>query len=135
MKLPLAAIVTAGLVVGLCQQSLAAQEPAPAGKRVALLVGVNKYDKRLFNDLSFAERDVEELAAILEKGGYDVHLLTGRASGAKRATLKNIPAMLVWSGLIVVLTVLGFATLLAGMIVVAPLLGHATWHAYRDLVR
>jgi uncharacterized membrane protein len=52
-----------------------------------------------------------------------------------RATFKNIPAMLVWSALIVVLTALGFVTLLAGMIVVAPLLGHATWHAYRDLVR
>ena len=52
-----------------------------------------------------------------------------------RATLKNIPAMLVWSALIVVLTALGFVTLLAGMIIVAPLLGHATWHAYRDLVR
>jgi uncharacterized membrane protein len=52
-----------------------------------------------------------------------------------RATFKNLPAMLVWSALIVVLTALGFATLLAGMIVVAPLLGHATWHAYRDLVR
>jgi len=52
-----------------------------------------------------------------------------------RATLKNLPAMLVWSALIVVLTAIGFATLLAGMIVIAPLLGHATWHAYRDLIR
>jgi uncharacterized membrane protein len=51
-----------------------------------------------------------------------------------RATLANIPAMAVWSLLIVVLTVFGFLTLLLGMIVVAPLLGHATWHAYRDLV-
>ena len=52
-----------------------------------------------------------------------------------RATLKNLPAMLVWSALIVGLTAIGFVTLLAGMIIVAPLLGHATWHAYRDLVR
>lgn len=52
-----------------------------------------------------------------------------------RVTLRNLPAMLVWSALIVVLTAFGFLTLLAGMIVVAPLLGHATWHAYRDLVR
>lgn len=51
-----------------------------------------------------------------------------------RATLANLPAMLVWSALIVVLTAFGFATLLLGMIIVAPLLGHATWHAYRDLV-
>jgi uncharacterized membrane protein len=51
-----------------------------------------------------------------------------------KATLHNIPAMIVWAALIVGLTALGFVTLLLGMIVVAPLLGHATWHAYRDLV-
>lgn len=50
------------------------------------------------------------------------------------ATLSNLPAMLVWSALIVVLTALGFLTMLVGMIIVAPLLGHATWHAYRALV-
>jgi uncharacterized membrane protein len=54
--------------------------------------------------------------------------------GSLKATLSNIPAMLVWSALIVVLTAFGFLTLLLGMIVVAPLLGHATWHAYRELV-
>ena len=51
-----------------------------------------------------------------------------------KASLHNIPAMIVWAALIVGLTALGFATLLLGMIVIAPLLGHATWHAYRDLV-
>lgn len=51
-----------------------------------------------------------------------------------RASLHNIPAMLLWAAIIVGLTALGFATLLIGMIVVAPLLGHATWHAYRDLI-
>jgi uncharacterized membrane protein len=47
----------------------------------------------------------------------------------------NPLAMLVWAALIVSLTAIGFATLLFGMIVLIPLLGHATWHAYRDLVR
>jgi uncharacterized membrane protein len=51
-----------------------------------------------------------------------------------RATLSNLPAMLVWSALIVVVTAVGFLTLLIGMVWVAPLLGYATWHAYRDLV-
>jgi uncharacterized membrane protein len=51
-----------------------------------------------------------------------------------RATWHNLPAMLVWSALIVALTALGFVTIV-GMVIVAPLLGHATWHAYRDLVR
>ena len=52
-----------------------------------------------------------------------------------RVTCANIPAMLVWAALIVCVTALGFITLLIGMVVCAPLLGHATWHAYRDLVR
>jgi len=51
-----------------------------------------------------------------------------------RATLANLPAMLVWAALIVALTAFGFLTLLVGMVVVAPLLGYATWHAYRDLI-
>jgi uncharacterized membrane protein len=32
------------------------------------------------------------------------------------------------------LTLVGFATVLFGLIFVIPLLGHASWHAYRDLV-
>ena len=51
-----------------------------------------------------------------------------------KASLHNIPAMVVWAALIVGLTALGLATLLLGMVVIAPVLGHATWHAYRDLV-
>ena len=51
-----------------------------------------------------------------------------------RVTLANLPAMVVWAGLIVALTALGFLTLLAGMVVITPLLGYATWHAYRDLI-
>ena len=51
------------------------------------------------------------------------------------AVIRNIPAMLLWAGLIVVLTAIGFVTLLFGMIVIFPILGHATWHAYRDLTQ
>ena len=51
------------------------------------------------------------------------------------AVIRNIPAMLVWAGLIVVLSAIGFVTLLFGMIVIFPILGHATWHAYRDLTQ
>ncbi len=48
--------------------------------------------------------------------------------------IRNIPAMILWSALILALTIIGYATLLAGMLIVAPLLGHATWHAYADLI-
>lgn len=52
-----------------------------------------------------------------------------------QATRANLPAMAVWAAVIVVLTGIGYATLLFGMVVLFPLLGHATWHAYRDLVK
>lgn len=65
----------------------------------------------------------------------DRHASAGQAIAASvRATLKNLPAMVVWAALIVGVTVLGFLTLLIGMVIVAPLLGYATWHAYRDLI-
>lgn len=51
-----------------------------------------------------------------------------------RVTLRDLPAMIVWSALIAALVAFGFMTFLIGMVVVFPLLGHATWHAYRDLV-
>ena len=47
---------------------------------------------------------------------------------------QNFAPLLLWAGLIVVLTLLGFATLLFGLVVIMPILGHASWHAYRDLV-
>jgi uncharacterized membrane protein len=51
-----------------------------------------------------------------------------------RVVLRNIPAMILWSALILVLTFIGYATLLAGMLIIAPLLGHATWYAYADMI-
>src|SRR5205807_1456607 len=67
-----------------------AQAASPSGKKVALLIGVNKYANRGFRDLEFAERDVGELANVLEPVGYEVHVLTSTAAGGKRATLANI---------------------------------------------
>ncbi|HEY6516664.1 MAG TPA: DUF2189 domain-containing protein [Steroidobacteraceae bacterium] len=65
----------------------------------------------------------------------DRHATASEAMWASiKASVHNVPAMIVWAALIVGLTALGFATFLLGMIVVAPLLGHATWHAYRDLI-
>lgn len=48
--------------------------------------------------------------------------------------LRNPFAMAMWAALIVVLTLLGLASLLIGLVLVMPVLGHASWHAYRDLV-
>lgn len=51
------------------------------------------------------------------------------------AVTHNLAAMVIWAALIVVLTAIGFATLLFGLVVIFPVLGHATWHAYRDTTR
>ncbi len=66
----------------------------------------------------------------------DRHASAGEAMrGSVSATIHNIPAMIVWSALILVLTIIGYATLLAGLLLAAPLLGHATWHAYKGMIR
>ena len=51
-----------------------------------------------------------------------------------RAALLNPLPMALGATLILVITLLGMATLLVGMVVAVPWLAHASWHAYRDLV-
>jgi len=51
-----------------------------------------------------------------------------------RVVLLNPLPAAIWAGLLLGLTLLGFATALSGLILIIPLLGHASWHAYRDLV-
>lgn len=59
----------------------------------------------------------------------------GQATRASiHAVLRNIPVMILWSALILVATIIGYAPLLAGMLIIAPLLGHATWYAYADMI-
>lgn len=69
-------------------------EAAP--RRIALLAGVNKYDKRGFADapLQYAERDIEEMAKELRAADYEVRVLLGTSTGAERASLLNIRAAL-----------------------------------------
>ncbi len=45
----------------------------------------------------------------------------------------NLPVMLAWGAIVLVLSLVSLATGLLGMIVVFPLLGHATWHSYRAI--
>jgi uncharacterized membrane protein len=52
-----------------------------------------------------------------------------------RVVLANPLPMAVWAALIMLFTLAGMATLLVGLVVLMPLLGHASWHAYRDLVK
>ncbi len=66
----------------------------------------------------------------------DRHVDARTAIGTSlRVSLQDFPVMLIWATLIVFLVGIGFATFLVGMVVIFPLLGHATWYAYRDLVK
>src|SRR2546423_11105998 len=58
---------------------------APAGKKYALLVGINVYNHANFAELSFAENDATELGVVLKQHGYAVTTLTG-----KDATLNKV---------------------------------------------
>ncbi len=50
------------------------------------------------------------------------------------AVLKNKMVMVVWGLLIVVLILIGIATLFVGFSILLPIVGHASWHAYREVV-
>jgi uncharacterized membrane protein len=43
---------------------------------------------------------------------------------------QNLPVMLMWGVIVLVLTLIGIGTFMAGFILIFPLLGHASWHAY-----
>jgi uncharacterized membrane protein len=50
-----------------------------------------------------------------------------------RLVWNNLPVMLAWGAIVLVLFLLSLATGLLGLIIVFPLLGHGTWHAYRAI--
>ncbi|MDM4764789.1 DUF2189 domain-containing protein [Pelomonas sp. SE-A7] len=52
-----------------------------------------------------------------------------------RVVMEHPAPVAFWALLIMGLTLLGMATAMLGLIVILPWLGHASWHAYRDLVR
>ena len=51
-----------------------------------------------------------------------------------KSVLQNMPAMMLWAFLIVLIVGLGLITFYIGLLVALPLVGHGTWHAYRALV-
>ena len=90
-------LVLVALAVLPCFPSLAQQQPAPAPKRVALLVGVNHYEKRGFIDLKWPENDVDELAQELKQLRFDkVVVMKGSFANDDplKVTSANIPARL-----------------------------------------
>ena len=51
------------------------------------------------------------------------------------AVVLNAKTMAVWAGLVVLFTGAGLAAGYVGLAVTLPLIGHATWHAYRAVIR
>jgi uncharacterized membrane protein len=46
---------------------------------------------------------------------------------------RNLPVMVMWGAIVLVLFLIAVVTGLIGLIVIFPLLGHATWHAYKAI--
>lgn len=63
------------------------------GRKLAFLVGIEKYEHGKLNDLEFTENDVEDLDAVLKADGYKTLLLTtklGKGDRVRRPTRENI---------------------------------------------
>lgn len=61
----------------------------------------------------------------------NVDMVTAGISSV-HAVLRNKAVMALWGLLIVVLTLVGFATAFLGLAVIMPWLAYAAWHAYRE---
>ena len=75
-------------------------------------------------------------------GAFSLPLLLDRKVGVLEALVTsvvavvlNAPAMVVWAALVVLFAAAGLALGYVGLAVTLPLLGHATWHAYRAVIR
>ena len=59
-------------------------------RRVALLIGVEEYEKRGFSNLGYSEDDMIALDAILCRQGFETTLLLGSAEDDSKASRENI---------------------------------------------
>jgi uncharacterized membrane protein len=83
------------------------------------------------------------MAALAFAGGaFALPMLLDRKVGMSEAVatsftavMLNLRTMALWAVLLVALTVAGMAAFYVGLAITLPLAGHATWHAYRDVIR
>lgn len=61
--------------------------------------------------------------------------LTEAVTTSVVAVIMNAKVMALWAALIVMFTAAGLATAYLGLAVTLPLIGHASWHAYRSVIR
>jgi uncharacterized membrane protein len=81
-------------------------------------------------------------AAVFAAGAFSLPMMLDRKVGLGEALVTsvvavvlNARAMAVWAGLVVVFTGAGLAAGYVGLAVTLPLVGHATWHAYRAVIK
>lgn len=81
-------------------------------------------------------------ALVFAAGAFALPMLLDRRVGMHEAfttsftaVMLNLPTMVLWAAMLVVLTVAGMALFFVGLVVTLPLAGHATWHAYRAVIR
>lgn len=75
-------------------------------------------------------------------GAFSLPMLLDRKVGVLEALVTSVvavvlngPAMVVWASLVALFAAAGLALGYVGLAVTLPLLGHATWHAYRAVIR
>jgi uncharacterized membrane protein len=75
-------------------------------------------------------------------GAFALPMLLDREVGMSEAiatsftaVMLNLRTMALWAALLVMLTVAGMAAFYVGLVITLPLAGHATWHAYRAVIR
>ena len=77
--------------VALAPAASRAEDVPSAGRKVALLIGVSRYDNGL-RRLRYAERDAEELAETLVTRGYERRDVRVMTSGADRKDARKYPS-------------------------------------------
>jgi uncharacterized membrane protein len=75
-------------------------------------------------------------------GAFALPMLLDRRVGMSEAiatsftaVMLNLRTMALWAVLLVVLTAVGMMAFFVGLAITLPLAGHATWHAYRAVIR
>ena len=108
---------------------ITALSPTIEGDRTALIeyLLIGSVVGAIFAALTFAVA-VVSLPLIADR---DIDMVTAGISSVN-AVLRNKGPMALWASIIVVLTVLGFATAFIGLGLVMPWLAYASWHAYRE---
>jgi formylglycine-generating enzyme required for sulfatase activity len=91
-RLPVRSLLAVATLAFAATALVPAQEPAATtqARRVALLVGIDKYDRRNFPDLRWAEHDVQEMGDELSRLGFDkIVIMKGSSQGELRPTTRD----------------------------------------------